>query len=313
MFTSVQVWPARSLLLCTWIAVTACQPSSEPAPGGTSGEQKPSVYVVNYPLAYFAERIGGQVVSVELPAPRGEDPAFWKPEASVIIDYQKADLILLNGADYAKWVEHATLPRAKVIDTSSRFEDRIIVIEDAVTHSHGPEGEHAHAGAAFTTWLDLTLAVEHARAVKDSLVALIPDEAKTFEDRFASLRNDLLELDKQLAEVARQSPDRPLLGSHPVYQYLERRYGLNLKSVHFEPDEMPEEDMWKSLEEMLKSHPAKWMLWEGKPSGEVEARLKTLGVGSVVFSPCGNVPPQGDFLSVMTENVKALERAFADS
>lgn len=313
MITSVHVRISRSLLVCAWIAVTGCGPRSDAVSGGASGGEKPSVYVVNYPLAYFAERIGGESVSVRFPAPPGVDPAFWKPETSVIIDYQKADVILLSGADYAKWVAQATLPRTKVVDTSSRFKDRLIVVEGAITHSHGPEGEHSHAGTAFTTWLDLTLAVEQARAVKDALAALSPGDAEAFEDRFAALEKDLLELDAQLAEVARRKPDRPLLGSHPVYQYLARRYGLNLKSVHFEPDEMPDEDMWKVLEELLKSHPAAWMLWEGKPLDEVESRLRSLGVGSVVFAPCGNVPPEGDFLSVMRRNLKALERVFADA
>ena len=68
------------------------------------------VYVVNYPLAYFAERIGGDVVRVHFPAPAEGDPAFWSPDADTIAAYQNADLLLLNGADYAKWVDRATLP-----------------------------------------------------------------------------------------------------------------------------------------------------------------------------------------------------------
>ena len=59
-----------------------------------------SVYVVNYPLQYFAERIGGPDVRVVFPAPADGDPAFWKPSPEQIAAYQKADLILLNGASY---------------------------------------------------------------------------------------------------------------------------------------------------------------------------------------------------------------------
>jgi zinc transport system substrate-binding protein len=33
-------------------------------------------------------------------------------------------------------------------------------------------------------------------------------------------------------------------------------------------------------------------------------------VKSVVVDPCGNVPDAGDFISVMTANVEALEKAF---
>ena len=251
---------------------------------------------------------------MRLASPAGRDPAHWKPDATAVLGYQKADLILLNGAGYAKWVEHATLPAAKQVNTLASVKDRIIIVEDAVKHSHGPGGaEHSHAGPAFTTWLDLTLAVEHARAVKDAFLKLSPDDAATFEQGFTSLEKDLLQVDKSIEGIVARSPKAPLLASHPVYQYLERRYSLNLKSLHWEPDEEPDASMLKELGGLLESHPAKWMIWEGKPlEGSVE-KLKALGVGSVVFSPCASVPETGDFLSVMKENAKGLEQVFSGS
>ncbi|MEJ2085889.1 MAG: zinc ABC transporter substrate-binding protein, partial [Acidobacteriota bacterium] len=62
------------------------------------------LYTVNYPLQYFAQRIGGDLVEAAFPAPEGDDPAYWKPTPEQILAYQNADLILLNGADYAKWL-----------------------------------------------------------------------------------------------------------------------------------------------------------------------------------------------------------------
>ena len=47
-------------------------------------DEKLTIYTVNYPLTYFAERIGGDEVEVVFPAPHGEDPAFWSPEAETI-------------------------------------------------------------------------------------------------------------------------------------------------------------------------------------------------------------------------------------
>ena len=121
------------------------------------------VYVVNYPLQYFAERIGGDRVEVHFPAPADVDPAFWSPDAETIAAYQQADVILLNGAGYADWVTRAALPDSVLVDTSAAFADRLVPVEKAVTHSHGPEGEHVHGEVAFTTWLDPTLAIEQAR------------------------------------------------------------------------------------------------------------------------------------------------------
>jgi zinc transport system substrate-binding protein len=107
-----------------------------------------------------------------------------------------------------------------------------------------------------------------------------------------------------------RNPEQPLVVSHPVYQYLTRRHGLNVKSVHWEPDEVPNNDMWKELTEILASHPAKWMIWEGPPLPGTVQKLERLGVKSTVFDPCGNVPKQGDYLSVMRQNASNLALAF---
>jgi len=102
-----------------------------------------------------------------------------------------------------------------------------------------------------------------------------------------------------------------LLGSHPVYQYLARRYGLNLQSVHFEPDDNPDEGTWADLERLHGTHPARTMLWEAEPLPEVAERLRALGIQSIVFDPAGNRPVSGDFLQVMRANVDNLERRLA--
>jgi zinc transport system substrate-binding protein len=57
-------------------------------------------------------------------------------------------------------------------------------------------------------------------------------------------------------------------------------------------------------------YPARWMIWERKPMKQSAQRLKAIGVDSLVFDPCGNAPDQGDFLSVMRQNVENLKLAF---
>ncbi len=268
------------------------------------------VYAVNYPLAYFAERIGGDAVGVEFPAPADVDPAFWSPAPEVIAAYQRADLVLLNGAGYARWVPKSSLAASRLVNTTAGLEDRYIVSEEAVVHAHGPEGEHEHADVAFTTWLDPTLAIEQARAIRDRLAAARPAKADAFSARFDSLEADLLALDARLSAWAAGRAGRPLLGSHPVYQYLAARYGLALRSVHFEPGEMPSAAGWDDARRLVDERPADLMLWEGEPLPEVRERLATeLGLRSVVFDPCGNRPATGDYLSVMQSNVDALEAA----
>jgi len=266
------------------------------------------VYSVNYPLQYFAERIGGEHVTVTLPVPPDVDPAYWFPDKRTIANLQEADLILLNGAGYAQWVDKVSLSRSKIVDTSRKFRAYYIQTQ-AATHSHGAEGKHAHENLAFTVWLDFDMAVKQAEAILTAFSRKKPEQHKIFNANYRQLVEDLLALDRNMETLtADHSP--PLIASHPVYQYMTRRYRLNLKSLHWEPDEMPSTAQRMELEKMLSDHKAKWMIWEGEPIKEMEEMLASMGISSLVFDPCANVPETGDFLLIMQENVKSLQKAF---
>ena len=272
------------------------------------------IYVTNYPLKYFVERIGGDQVKVELPVPDDIDPAFWKPSADDLNQLQTAELIVLNGATYEKWLQTASLPQAKTIDTASPFQDRWLSSKEVVTHQHGPEGEHSHEGTAFTTWVDPTLAIEQAAVIRDRRTTQFPEQADLFATNYKALEQDLTNIDEQIATLVEGSTDQnqPLLASHPVYDYLAARYGLNLRSFLWEPETFPDEEQWAELESLLAEHPAEWMIWEGDPLPESVERLRQLGIESVVFDPAGNVPEDGDFLAVMQNNVDNLRSVFAE-
>ena len=269
-----------------------------------------TVYTVNYPLKYFAERIAGEHAEVVFPAPADVDPAFWKPDAVTIGAYQSADLILLNGANYAKWVGQVSLPRRRLVNTSAAFTDRLIKTESGIAHSHGAGDEHAHAGTAFTTWLDPRQALLQAEAIALALIKKRPQAQAELELNFAALERDLRGLDDQLKEILSNARGQALLASHPVYQYFARAYDLDLRSVLWEPDEFPSETQWNELGSLAEATAAKWMLWEGEALPESVSRLKKMGIDSLVFHPCANVPEQGDFLSVMQANLAQLQQAF---
>jgi zinc transport system substrate-binding protein len=270
------------------------------------------VYAVNYPLAYFAERIGGSDVDVNFPVPADEDPAYWNPTAEEISAFQSADIVLLNGADYAGWTEKASLPRSKLVNTAASQSDRFIEADESLVHAHGPGGEHEHGTLAFTTWLDPTLAIEQARAIRDALAAQRPEAETRFDAAFAALETDLMELDAELMAAASALEGTPVIGSHPVYQYLASRYGIDLRSVHFEPDKAPSDAGWRELREMQQERAAPLMLWEAEPMPATRERLaQEFGISSIVFSPCANTPDVDDYMVVMRANAQRLS-AIAD-
>jgi len=266
------------------------------------------VYTVNYPLQFFAEAIAGDDLDVVFPAPPDVDPADWTPDLDTLLDYQAADLILLNGAGYAEWTKGVYLARSRLLDTSAGFKDRLIAEEsDEVPHVHGPTGAEVQGAAvAFTTWLDLSLSRAQAEAVRDAMVARWPNHAAAFSQRHAVLDAELAMLDAALSEALTPLRGRHVLASHPVYQYLERRYGLDVTSLHWEPDLTPPPEEWAALDALLGQRAATVMLWEGEPTQETRAALQARGLRIAVFPTLSNRPPEEDFVSILRAAIDAL-------
>ena len=183
------------------------------------------------------------------------------------------------------------------------FSDQLLPLENTVAHTHGPTGKHVHDDLAFTVWLDPELAAAQAIAIHAALVKLLPDQAETLNTNLAALTSDLWALHTELTETLASTAQQQIIYSHPVYQYLDRRYGLNGMAVHWEPDEMPSEKEFEKLQGM----DGALMIWEAEPLPEISDRLTSMGIRSVVFNPCATQPKTGDYLTVMQANLQSLK------
>ena len=293
---------------------SACSPSAGAEETKTVEAKNTEPRIVlsaNYPLAYFAERLAGEFAEVSYPGPPNEDPAFWRPDREMLRDLQSADLLLLNGPGYSPWVGTLSLSIDRTIDTTAGFEDRWIEAEASAVHVHGPDGTDGGAHVDFTTWIDPALAIEQASSVAAALSRLDPPHREIYMERLESLESDLADLGSRLKQAVRTETDRNLVASHPVYAYLARHLGLNLRSVHFEPNLNPGAEGWRALDEILATHPAELMIWEGEPLPETVRELGNRGIRCVVFDPCAASPGGQDWLASMRENARRLGEAFS--
>lgn len=289
--------------------------SGDPSPGASG---KPMVLTTFYPTTYFTQRIAGGAAEVICPLPEDADPIFWQPTAEEIAKFQAADLIVINGASFEKWVEKASLPMGKAVSTAKPLEGDLIRYESAVVHSHGPGGEHAHEGIDGHTWVDPINAKAQSSQILSALLRLMPEQAADFSKRAAELDADLDALDTRLKKVSARLGKTPVFASHPAYNYPARRYGWNLRNLDLDPEAMPTAEQFESIAKLQESHPAKVIIWESAPAPEIAAKFKAdLGIDSIEFTPCEMVGAEEiaagtDYLSLMSQNLDALS-AWVDS
>lgn len=266
---------------------------------------KPVVAAVNYPLAYFAERLGGDAVEVLFPVPAGRDPAFWRPSLADITAIQQADVIALNGAGYAAWTTKTSLPRSRLIDTSAPFKSDYIRTE-TITHSHGEDGEHSHEGVASHTWLNFSLAAKQAATLAAAMKRKLPDLASAIDAASPGLAKDLEGLNKAAQEAATALSGSTIITTHPRYQYLGAAYQLTIHSLEWEAGEAPTEAQWNELSALAARTGATILIWEADPPAAARARAKAIGLSDAVVPTYANRPEVGDFVSAMRKGLSDL-------
>jgi len=302
----------RTFLSCVVAVLAGCSREAVPVDVGNASAGKLVVYTTFYPTQYFTERIGGDLVEVVCPVPEDEDAIFWMPDDATIQKYQAADLIVLNGAGFAKWVEKAVLPMHRVVDTAKPFASEFIRYETATVHRHGSSGEHAHEGLDGHTWLDPLNALVQAGEIRKALLARLPGSEQEIEMRYAELEEDLLSLDRGLRAYAQTYDNQPFFASHPAYNYIARRYGWNVINLDLDPEEMPSDAAIAAMKARMQEHPIQYLVWESFPDAAIDTRLRDeLGVVSLEFSPSellssDDLAQGEDYLSVMRRNLENI-------
>ncbi|MEM7622775.1 MAG: metal ABC transporter substrate-binding protein [Planctomycetota bacterium] len=277
--------------------------SAPDSAAGVANAPRDVVMTTFYPTTFFAERISGGLVPVECPLPADTDPIFWRPPADVISRYQRAGLIVLNGAEFEKWALTAPLPRSRLVNSAAGFRDRFVTME-TTTHSHGPAGEHSHEGTDGHTWLDPRNAALQVDAIRDAMADAFPAHADAFAANAGSLSADLASLDERFAALTPKLGNTRLLASHPAYNYIAARYGWDISNLDLDPERELSAD---ELASITGDAAPTVLLWESEPIPASLATLAAAGVRSVIFAPGETTPARGDYLDLMRDNLDALE------
>ena len=180
-------------------------------------DDRTKVVATFYPLAYMAESIGGDRVSVSSMVPYNTELHSWQPAPQDIIRADDADVILYNGGPADKWLVDDVLP---VVNDAGK-----VIANTTIGVTYITGGDADEGGTDPHTWLSPKRAMVQARNVYDALCEADPDGEAYFTERFNSLNATLAALDLQYGALDNATVSG-IIVSHSALGYLAYDYNF---------------------------------------------------------------------------------------
>lgn len=285
----------------------------------TSDDAKVKVVASFYPMADFAEKVGGDLVEVKNLVPAGTEPHEWEPSPTDITSIEESQVFVYNGADMEGWVKDALesvdTQKTQVVEASDGIQLR------AADHSHDADGdEEAEEGTHDPhVWLNPENAKAEAKNIMDALVAADPDNKADYEANYEKYAQEFDELDAEFSQKLSQTKGKTIVVSHEAFGYLCDRYGLTQMPITgMDAEGEPDAQTMAQIVDFVKENNVKTIFSEDLVSPKVAQQIADeTGAECVRLNPVEGLTDEQlkageDYLSVMKDNlgklVKALEQ-----
>jgi zinc transport system substrate-binding protein len=235
----------------TIIVLTAVLATAFYTPQNKPENNKLEVVATFYPLAFFAQQIGGEEVTVKQLIPDNTEVHSWQPALADILALDEADVILYNGASLDHWFEDDVLP---VIDSSNKVIVETTVgvqlLETAQENDHEDEGLYDPH-----TWISPFIAKQQAQNIYEALTQKDPANTDYYTERWQSLKTRFEELDNNYMSGLSTKRKEDIFVSHAAFGYLAFRYGFKQHGViGISADEQPSASTYTNLVELMLEH-----------------------------------------------------------
>ena len=250
-----------------------------------------------YPLYEFTKEIGGDKVDVSLLVPQGVEPHDWEPTIKDIQKIHQADLIIINGNGFERWVDKIDSSKVSIINSGSSF--------------GGSNSNEPSRTFDFHYWLNPISAKLQIDDIAEGLIEADPENKIYYKNtkNAYDLKLDALHY-KIKAELDGCKKD--FIVFHDAFSYFAQEYDLNQHTViqsnvpHSEPTSKKLEnilELAKTLEiDIIFSE-------EGVDSRTSQVIANELGGRVLVLSPLEVVEDGSSYIEKMEENLSNLKEA----
>ncbi|MFJ6387188.1 metal ABC transporter substrate-binding protein [Streptomyces sp. NPDC091972] len=293
-------------------ALSACSTDSAAA-GGTG---KFDVVASFYPMAFLAEQIGGDHVSVTSLTQPGQEPHDLEISAKQTAQLQESDAVL-----YLKNLQPSVdeaVAQAGVKTTIDAATLTSLEKHGNEVGGHAAEHDDEHGeeagGKDPHIWLDPVKYSEVAKGVGAAFEKADPDHAADYKANTAALVKKLDALNTRFEDGLKNTDSKVFITTHAAFGYLAERYGLTEEAINgLDPESEPSANRVKDLEKMAKADGVTTVFYETLVSDRTAKTIASdAGLKTDVLDPIEGITEKSrgkDYFAVQEANLKALQAA----
>lgn len=320
---------ALTLAACSSEEGTSNESQSQNA---SSGEQL-SIYTTVYPLEYFTERIGGDLVTVQSVYPPGADEHTFEPSQQDMIKFAEADKLFAIGLGLESFIPSAKETLAnqnvEIVELADFISDDSLLEGEEHTEEGHSEEEHAeeadsHAGHDHGAldphlWISPTLSAELSKSILNELIEASPENEEEFTANFEALEADLADLDESFKTMVSEADRDTFFVSHAAFGYWVKDYGLQQIAVAgLSTQDEPSQKELAAIVDQAKEQNISYILTEQNVSSKLTDIIRTeVGAETLPLHNLGvltdeDIDNGDDYLTLMERNIETLKTALND-
>jgi len=239
-----------------------------------------TLFVSIAPIKQIVTEIVGDDFDVEILVPAGASPETFEPTPKQFIALNESRLIFSTGLlDFENNMLNKLQDKSKIVDLSKGIEP----IAGSCSHHH--HGKHCSHGIDPHIWCSPKELMIMAENAFEAISAAMPDSVNKYEPRYAAFCERLLELDEEVAEMCRYSPNSYFVIYHPALTYFARDYGIEQISIEHEGKETSAKRLGEIISSARRDGVKRVFYQSQFPRSSVETVCVDIGAEAVEIDP----------------------------
>jgi zinc/manganese transport system substrate-binding protein len=252
----------------------------------------------------IARQIGGDDVEVAsiLSSP-DQDPHLFETTPSIIRKVSAAHVVVLNGADYDRWI-------SQLVSAAPRAERTIIVAAQLLNKK---QGDNPHL------WYEPGTMPAVAQALAEAFTKDDPAHAAQYTSRLRAFSASIARLNEKIDEIRSKYAGVWVTATEPVFGYMASALGLEIRNEGFQlaamNDTEPSARQIAAFERDLREHKVKVLLYNKQTSTKMTQRMLDIARNShiPVVGVTETQPIGLSYQDWMLKQLDDLEQALAHS